>query len=387
MKLKQWVLSISMIPFAGLAQADVIMYGQMRGGMEVESKKVGNTKLYNGTRTRVVAPGSRLGFKGKEKLSGSLNAVWQIEQRINLNGNGSGFANRDSYIGLEGGFGRVHFGYVNTPINEWSDGYLDPYQYSSDALGAGYWTRNSSGNDVKRRRTAMRYYTPRMGGLMMQAYVSPSNNAPNNDENVWVNSRQLDKGLYGVGLDYKHKNGFFTNLVGAHTKNGGYNPLKDDAFQAIAQFGVEKDHFTAGLAYQFAKNVDAPSAFDANIFDTYVAANAATSTPASGVQTRAITRSQEVLAMAAFKVAPNLRLRATAAHGFDIKALRTNHTAGTSEIQKVGGNGKYWQGVVGAQYTLSKRTDVYTQVGYINMGKGDEKVRTAAFGLGMRHRF
>lgn len=327
-----------------------------------------------------------MGFKGSEPLSGSLKTIWQLEQRINLNGSGGDWATRDSYVGLQGGFGRLHLGYINTPINEWSDTYLDPYQYSSDVLGAGYWTRNSAASDTKRRRMGARYYTPRMGGFMAQAYVSPSNNAPNNDENVWTNEQKLDKVLYGAAFDYRHKpSGFFANVAGAYNKNGDRNHLKKDAFQTIAQLGVDKDQFTAGVAYQHAQNVDSAVAFDANAFDNY---QAATSTnPASGVQTRGVSKSQEVLLMGSVKVNPNLRLRATAAYGFGIEALRTNHNTGVSEVQKVGGNGKYWQGVLGAQYLLSKSTDAYSQLGYIQSGKADEKVRIVGFGVGLRHRF
>ena len=388
MKLKQLIAFTSLAMCSNAVYAEVIMYGQVRAAVEVESKKVGDTKLYNGTRTRILSPGSRIGFKGSEPLSGSLKAVWQIEQRLNLaNGQTTqNFGTRDSYIGLEGDFGRVHFGYVNTPINEWSDGYLDPYQYSSDVLGAGYWTRNSSGSDTKRRRAGVRYYTPRMGGFMAQAYVSPSNNANNNDESGFNSTQKIDKGLYGVGFDYRHKpTGIFANLVGAYAKNDTRNVLNKDAFQAIAQFGVDKDKYTAGIAYQYAQNVDSAGAFDANAFDTYTAATSTTA--ATGVQTRAVTKAQEVLAMGSYKITPNFRLRATVAHGFDIEALRTDHTAGTSAVQKVGGNGKYWQGVIGGQYILSKRTDLFSQMGYIQSGKGDEQVRVAGVGMGIRHRF
>lgn len=379
---------ISILTFSSVAVADVTLYGQVRAGMEVESKKVGNTKLYGNTRTRVVSPGSRIGFKGNEPLSGSLKVVWQVEQRLNIANGGSNqnFGTRDSFIGLEGNFGRVHLGYVNSPINEWSDNYLDPYQYSSDALGAGYWTRNSSGSDTKRRRTGVRYYTPRMGGLMGQLYVSPSNNANNNGEDGFMSVQKRDKTLYGATLDYRHQNsGFFANLVGAYAKNDARNVLQKDAFQSIAQLGVDKDKYTAGVAYQYAQNVDANNAFDANAFDNHVAATA--TTPASGIQTHAVSKAQEILLMGAYKVSPNLRLRASAVYGFDIEAVRTNHNTSSIAVEKVGGNGKYWQGVLGAQYILSKRTDAYSQVGHIHLGKGDEKVRTTAFGVGLRHRF
>jgi len=80
------------------------------------------------SRTRVNDQGSRIGVRGREDLGRGLRAVYQIESGVNIDtgtqtssagpsatsgpsGSSTGFlASRDSWVGLEGGWGRVLFG-------------------------------------------------------------------------------------------------------------------------------------------------------------------------------------------------------------------------------------------------------------------------------------
>ena len=70
--------------------------------------------LLSKTATEIADYGSRIGFKGHEHLGNNLNAIWQVEQNTSIAGGNSGFANRESFIGLEGGFGKVRAGNLNT---------------------------------------------------------------------------------------------------------------------------------------------------------------------------------------------------------------------------------------------------------------------------------
>ena len=66
------------------------------------------------------------------------------------------------------------------------------------------------------------------------------------------------------------------------------------------------------------------------------------------------------------------------AHGFDVKI------DGTKEH-----NTKYDQVVLGADYTLSKRTTANVQAGWLREGLGEDngKLKTTAFGVGLKHVF
>ena len=112
-------LAVAALPMA--AMADVTLYGTVEAALETGKglKHTNNTK----STTRVDDTGSLIGFKGAEDLGNGLKAIWQIEQSLNVDGTtgaGTGndslnrWATRDSFIGLEGNFGKVRVGRLST---------------------------------------------------------------------------------------------------------------------------------------------------------------------------------------------------------------------------------------------------------------------------------
>jgi predicted porin len=59
---------------------------------------------------------SRIGFKGVEDLGGGLKGLWQIESGVNLDEQTGTLASRNSFVGLQGGFGTVLLGNHDTPL-------------------------------------------------------------------------------------------------------------------------------------------------------------------------------------------------------------------------------------------------------------------------------
>lgn len=389
--MKKTFVALALASVAAPSMAEVVLYGTIAGGVEVSKEKSGTRDrelndfnsisdlknefrdAFKDTNTAIVDYGSKIGFKGREQLNDNLSAIWQLEQEVNIGGGaGTRFGSRDSFIGLTGTPGTVKAGYLSTPVKD-VNGRLDDWEYSNDALGLAQFTRP---NDAVKRAVAASYTTPNMGGFSATAYVSPSDNNSNTlDSNradwsdVGNATRQLD-GLesptYGVGLNYQHDGGFFADVAGTYVKNGPRNgtisrnsphghtsagltkPAKD-AYQAIAQAGFENDSMLAGVAYQRAENVDTQ-------FDIV----------------------NEVAATVGVNVAEGLKLKGTAAYGFNIS---------DASGQKYMGTGKYYQGIVGADYALSKRTVVNAQVGYKEAGKGDAKQSVGAVGVGLKHNF
>ena len=351
-------LALAALPVASMA--DVILYGQVKGGVEtVFAKKDGGQKeKKDKTTTQIVDYGSRIGFKGHEHLNGDLKAIWQVEQKVSIGGDARakmtdgtrtsqyGFSTRDSFVGLQGGFGTVKAGYLQTPVSD-LNGKLDQWEYSNDEAGLAHFTRDT---DASRRATAISYTTPDMGGFNATAYVSPSDN---NHHSGDFGGKLHDNAIYGVGLSYAQPNGgFFADLAGTYVKNGpaNANPRKSKSYQALAQVGYETDKVLVGAAYQRASAVDA----DYDIVN-------------------------EAALSGAYQVDDALRLKATAAYGWGI-----NEHGGQT---KAFGNGKYYQGLVGADYALSKRTVLNAQAGYIQFGKKDEKTSGGIVGVGMSHKF
>lgn len=359
-------LTLAALPVASMAE--VVLYGQIKGGVEVT--KVKDVK---GTVTNIVDYGSRIGFKGQEDLNGSLKAIWQLEQSVNIGGGDStkmvagekvkqaaGFGTRDSFIGLESPAGTVKVGHLSTPVKDANDR-LDDWEYSSDAAGLATFTRS---NDAVGRRVAVQYETPNMGGFSAKAYVSPSDNNrldEPGDTNAAAggksDDRRRDRAVYGLGFTYDQ--GFFADVSGVYVKNGKHNMdtkadgKKKHAYQGVAQFGYNTDNMLFGVAYQQARNVDKEGS-------------------------KMGARSQEVAATAAYTINNALAVKGSAGYGFNIKDVAGN---------KLHGNGKYLQGILGADYKLSKRTQLNGQVGYLQFGKKDHRDAMGTVGVGLKHKF
>lgn len=148
--------AVSAPAFAATSNVDV--YGVMNIAIEDT----------NGT---LVSPGvvsntSRIGFKGTEDLGGGLKAVWQIESGISGNGTvtgtGAALANRNTFVGLAGGFGTVVMGRHDTPY-KLGTGSLDPF---ADTI-ADYNLGRLNGVEL-----LMNSHDARVGSAL--AYISPT---------------------------------------------------------------------------------------------------------------------------------------------------------------------------------------------------------------------
>lgn len=383
-------LTLAALPVASMAE--VVLYGQIKGGVEVTKEKD-----VKGTVTNIVDYGSRIGFKGQEQLSDNLKAIWQLEQKVDIAGGAAGtkvvtnvaknetagvngFGTRNSFVGLEGGFGQVKAGYFHNPVGE-LNGELDVWEYNNDAAGLGFFTR---GNDVVKRRVAVQYTTPDMGGFTAKAYVSPSDNNRMDDQNSasgnGADNKRVDRPVYGVSASYQQPGGgFFADVAGAAVKRGAGNaelasreadPSKKVSakhkygYQALTQAGFRNDNLTAGLAYQYSQNVDG------KIGDT----------SASGTQYLA--RFHEVAATAAYTINDAVTVKGSAAYGFNAKIFDTADNTLTKDKGV-----KYVQGVLGADYHLSKRTQLNSQIGYIQYGRKEDKDAIGTIGVGVKHKF
>lgn len=58
---------------------------------------------------------SRLGLKGEAELNHGLTAIYQMEFGVNIDGDGSTFSTRNSYVGLKGKYGTILGGKHDTP--------------------------------------------------------------------------------------------------------------------------------------------------------------------------------------------------------------------------------------------------------------------------------
>jgi len=95
------------------AQADATIYGKIHASIDIGDSGLdgeGADSIYWQSNS------SRLGFKGSEDLGGSLKGIWQFESNISIGSGNTSWGGRNSYVGLQGGWGRLIGGKYDTPM-------------------------------------------------------------------------------------------------------------------------------------------------------------------------------------------------------------------------------------------------------------------------------
>ncbi len=176
------------VPAAAVAQVEI--YG--RANLFMDSYQATGATPANSdfkSRTRVNDQGSRLGVRGSEDLGRGLRAVYQIESGVNIDtgtqttsagptatsgpsNSSTGFlASRDSWVGLEGGWGRVLFGrqslyYGNGIIEQVTSNYVN--------VGLPLFSGNLLvGSPTTRTSNVLSYTTPIVNGVDATVAISP----------------------------------------------------------------------------------------------------------------------------------------------------------------------------------------------------------------------
>ena len=215
------------------ALADVTVYGQMH--MSLDYSNAGSVAPQATPRVidnngNVVDPGvisqhksnlgvssnsSRIGFKGFEDLGSGMKAIWQVESTTNLSGDAGGEAatgklgDRNSFVGLAGGFGTALMGHHDTPFKLLGRAF-DPF---GDSIAD---TRQLLGNQGTkstawdlRPSNVVAYITPNFSGFSAAlAYVSSIyiGNTPA-DGNGWTHFGADNNRLSAWSMNATYANG------------------------------------------------------------------------------------------------------------------------------------------------------------------------------------
>ena len=375
MKKSLIALTLAALPVA--AMADVTLYGQIKAGVEVSKVKLGEqtaAKLghekSSKTATEIADFGSRIGFKGHEHLGNNLNAIWQVEQNTSIAGGDKEWASRESFIGLEGGFGKVRAGKLNSTVKNTSDN-VDQWESSNGALNMSVFTR------VDERAVSVRYDSPVFSGFSASVQYTPRDNANPSDK---YTHNDATRDTYYAGLNYENS-GFFGQYAGGFRKNAVSE--KDGHVHRLVG-GYDANNLFVSVAGQYAKNWETLGDYaEAQSNGVVTSAMRAAGTNASNVVfgTAAAldsrpTETIEVAATAAYR-AGNVTPRVSYAHGFKAKV----------DGQKLKGT-QYDQVIVGADYDFSKRTTALVSAGWLRGAEsGPHKVETISGLVGLRHKF
>lgn len=85
----------------------------------------GRSNLVN--RAEMLVGNSYIGFRGSKSLGSGLKAIWQIEQTVPIDEGGSAaadtgtLATRDSFLGVDGAWGTLRLGFMDTPFKKAGD--------------------------------------------------------------------------------------------------------------------------------------------------------------------------------------------------------------------------------------------------------------------------
>jgi predicted porin len=338
--MKKSLLALAVLgAFAGTAsaQSSVTIYGLLdlaitkgNGGTAPNVGANGTSKAW----IQKQSSSSRLGFRGNEDLGGGLSAQFQIEHRFTPDDGAAAnpfWAGR-SYVQLShNDFGRVYLGREYTPAF-WVQLKLDPFgndgvgQFGTAFSWAGFNTPSNviaAPGGSARTSNTFGYKTPTWGGLTANVAVGLGEATQPRDTGFNV---EYAAGPLYAGLAYERLNGGPAQAADRTDGNSLFN------VGATYDLGFVKP----GFYYARAKL-------------------------AGGSITN---KTWEITASA--NLGPG---RLKAGYG------RLNPQGANNNITKLG---------LGYDYPLSKRTNVYADVGF---GKQDNQSNNRAFAFGLKHTF
>lgn len=163
-KLLVAAIGAALVGGAAVAQAEVKLYGHAHMSVDMVDWDLpaGSTAVDDGL--FVSSNSSRFGIRATEDVGGGLKAAAQYEFIYNTDANGAAnvpFNNRDNYVGLEGGFGALRIGVIDTATKD-IGGIADLFY--REQLGESRSIINE-GNADARVSNGIHYLSPDFGGL------------------------------------------------------------------------------------------------------------------------------------------------------------------------------------------------------------------------------
>jgi len=214
-------------------------------------------------RLSVDVANSYLGFRGEEKLGGSLAAIWQVEQSLGFDtGNTDVFATRNSFLGLRSGFGTVKLGNMDTIYKEYGD------QFSMFGIGSGNIISASntlsqagvgaarSARFHERFANSIQYETPQFADVTLGVQYATDDLKGNPgrtvDVKVWSYGVKYESERVYVSLQQEQHYDMFggSNNAAAGVANptgtGTAASSRDTATRLSATFKLSENHKIAG---------------------------------------------------------------------------------------------------------------------------------------------
>ncbi|TCW85781.1 porin [Burkholderia sp. SRS-46] len=358
--------------FTGMAhaQSSVTLYGIVDAGIVYTS----NVKTANGGKSLFQLAsgnesGSRWGMTGTEDLGGGLKAIFKLEGGFNANngtlGQGGREFGRQAYVGLKSdNIGTFTMGRQYNAIQD----YVAPLAVSSVLTQfATHPLDNDNLNNTFRTDNSVKYSTPVIAGFQAEAMYAFSNSTNFANNRAYSVGATYANGPLNLGAGYARAQQPGTiggAIVGNPSSSTPSNPL----------LGASRvDQWGAGGTYAFG-----PATIGL-LYTGSLFSNSTNGLTAAG----GTIHFQNYEGSVRYQVTPALVL-----------ALGETYTS----VHQSGASGHYLQTSGGAQYLLSKRTDVYANAFYQKASRNLQANIDAAGGaasgssqtavvVGIRHKF
>ena len=206
-------------PLAQAQTANVTLYGRLNMDAEViiNAKQDAVPTIGGpapGTKEniyRVSTNSSRFGIRGTESLGGGLNAIFQVESSLVPDNSGGTLAGRETFVGLQGGWGTFKMGYFLSPYDDiqaifgsvptLQTGILGSQSLWSNTGWPGNTTQGGSFDD--RVANSLRYDTPNIAGFTASAQLGARDTGGNDGGDI----QQERRHAYVLSLGGQYNNG------------------------------------------------------------------------------------------------------------------------------------------------------------------------------------
>jgi predicted porin len=275
MNKKLIALAVASACVAGEAMAQtanpVTLYGRVWVQYESVEAKGGTAPIAR--RNRLSDYSSLIGVRGTEDLGGGLKAFFALETAFPAEQNtnagpgvttvtNNGFANRNSGVGLQGGFGSVLLGRWDTPMKITQTA-VDPF--ADNAIGDITGGTLDQGNFSRREQNVIQYWSPTIAGFSARLHYTANELKGATNPSVQGASLAYAAGNLYVAVAYEKHKDVAANVsedgqgIAASYKfgpvklSGQYGRYERDGTATTAK--AEDESYMLGLEWTFGKNV------------------------------------------------------------------------------------------------------------------------------------
>jgi len=327
--------------FAGVAhaQSSVTLYGIVDAGFVYNNNSGGN-KLYSTSAGNL--QGDRWGLRGTEDLGGGLKALFVLENGFNAFsgklGQGGDEFGRQAYVGLSSQFGTVTLGRQYDSVVDYTGAFEVGSQWAS--FYAAHPGDLDNMNNSNRVNNSIKYASNNYSGITFGGLYSLGGVAGEFNRNqIFSGGIGYAQGPLSLGAGYLNvKNPNFSFFGNTSTSSATASNMSGSTVYSAYATAKTQQVISAAGAYTFG-----PATVGATYSNTQFKDLGQTGVTATGQTTAGTAKFHNAELNFKYQLTPALLLGAA-----------YDYTKGYGV-----NNAKYHQGVLGADYFLSKRTDLY----------------------------